>query len=94
MDGDCAIGLYIPNIYQPVVVFPSALGRLSGLLKALPETEISMAKYFFYLFIIFVVLLGIEFFEVYDVPYLEIPDLISGTEEILQQSTEKIEKSQ
>lgn len=53
-----------------------------------------MAKYFFYLFIIFVVLLGIEFFGVYDVPYLEIPDLISGTEEILEQSTDKIEKSQ
>jgi hypothetical protein len=49
-----------------------------------------MAKYVFYLFIIFVVLLAIEFFEVYDVPYLEIPDLISGTEEILQQSSDII----
>jgi hypothetical protein len=67
---------------------------VSGLLKAPPELEIVMAKYVFYLFIIFVVLLAIEFFEVYDVPYLEIPDMISGTEEILQQSTDKIEKAE
>lgn len=51
-----------------------------------------MAKYVFYLFIIFVVLLGIEFFEVYDVPYLEIPDWVSGTEELLKPSTDQLEK--
>ena len=50
-----------------------------------------MAKYIFYLFLLFVVLLTIKFFNVYDIPYLEIPDWVSGTEEILKHTNEEIE---
>lgn len=51
-----------------------------------------MAKFFLYLFFIFVIILGLEFFKIVDVPYLEIPDFVSGTEEILQQNTQKADQ--
>jgi hypothetical protein len=53
-----------------------------------------MAKYFLYLFIIFVLLFALEFFKVVDVPYLEIPDWVSGTEENLQKGAESADKIQ
>jgi len=43
-----------------------------------------MAKYFFYLFLVCATLFALEFFNIVDVPYLEIPDLVSGTEENLK----------
>ena len=48
-----------------------------------------MAKFFLYLFFIFVIILALEFFRVVDIPYLEIPDFVSGTEEIIQQNNQK-----
>ena len=54
--------------------------------------ELGMAKYVFYLFLGFVALLVIEFFEIYDVPYLEIPDWVSGTEEMLQKNVQEADK--
>ncbi len=51
-----------------------------------------MAKYVFYLFIIFLALLGIEFFGLYDVPVLEIPDWVSGTEEAFKPTTDNLDK--
>ena len=51
-----------------------------------------MAKYVFYLFFGFVALLVIEFFEIYDVPYLEIPDWVSGTEEMLHKNVQEADK--
>lgn len=51
-----------------------------------------MAKYFFYLFLIFAVIFALEFFKIVDVPYLEIPDLVSGTEEILKKSSDQVDK--
>jgi hypothetical protein len=51
-----------------------------------------MAKYIFYLFLGFVALLVIEFFEIYGVPYLELPDWVLGTEEVLQKNVQEAEK--
>ena len=51
-----------------------------------------MAKYFFYLFLIFALIFALEFFKIVDVPYLEIPDYISGTGEQIQRGVKEAEK--
>jgi len=51
-----------------------------------------MAKYFFYLFLIFALLFVLEFFNIVDVPYLEIPDWVSGTEEMLKKGVQNADK--
>lgn len=51
-----------------------------------------MAKYFFYLFLIFAFIFALEFFKIVDVPYLEIPDYVSGTGEQMQRGVQEAEK--
>ena len=51
-----------------------------------------MAKFILYLFFIIVIIFALEFFKVVDVPYLEIPNWVSGTEELLQRSSEEVDK--
>lgn len=51
-----------------------------------------MAKYFFYLFLVFALIFGLEFFRIVDVPYLEIPDWISGAEENLTKGLRDADK--
>ena len=51
-----------------------------------------MAKYVFYLFLIFAFIFALEFFNIVDVPYLEIPDYVSGTEEQMQRGLKEAEK--
>ena len=51
-----------------------------------------MAKYFFYLFLISAFIFALEFFNIVDVPYLEIPDWVSGTEENLKKSIQNADK--
>lgn len=52
-----------------------------------------MAKYFFYGFILLVVLFALELFKVVDVPFLEIPDWLSGKEALLHRSTQELERA-
>ena len=51
-----------------------------------------MAKYFFYLFLVFALIFALEFFKIVDVPYLEIPNWVSGTGEQLQRGVKEAEK--
>ncbi len=56
------------------------------------KSESTMAKYVFYLFLIFAFIFALEFFNIVDVPYLEIPDYVSGTEEQMQRGLKEAEK--
>jgi len=54
-----------------------------------------MGKYIGYMLLIIVVVLALEWFQIVDVPYIDIPDLSSGkkdmihsTENILEQNTD------
>lgn len=51
-----------------------------------------MAKYFLYLFFIIVIICALEFFKIVDIPYFDIPDWVSGTEELMHQSMDKADK--
>ena len=51
-----------------------------------------MAKYFFYLFLVFAFIFALEFFKIVDVPYLQIPDWVSEPGEQIQRGVEEAEK--
>jgi hypothetical protein len=51
-----------------------------------------MAKFFLYLFLVLVIILALEFFKIVDIPYFDIPDWVSGTEEIMHKSLDEADK--
>jgi hypothetical protein len=51
-----------------------------------------MAKYFLYLFFILVLIFALEFFKIVDIPYLEIPDWVSGTEALYHKDLNEADK--
>ena len=51
-----------------------------------------MGKYVAYVIIILLVLFGLEFFEVVDIPFLEIPDYLSGKEKMVDGTGKALEQ--
>ena len=50
-----------------------------------------MGKYIIYGIIIILVLFILEYFQIVDVPFLEIPDFTSGKEEMMHKTIEAID---
>ena len=50
-----------------------------------------MGKYIIYGIIILLVLFILEYFQIVDVPFLEIPDFTSGKEEMMHKTIEAID---
>jgi hypothetical protein len=51
-----------------------------------------MAKYFLYLFFILVLIFALEFFKIVDIPYLDFPDWVSGTETLYHKDLNEADK--
>ena len=51
-----------------------------------------MGKYIGYTFLVLAILFALEWFQVFDVPYLEIPDWTSGKKEIVESTEDSLEK--
>lgn len=51
-----------------------------------------MGKYVGYVILILVILLAVEYFEVFDIPYFDIPDYFSGKENMLDKTENAIDK--
>jgi hypothetical protein len=51
-----------------------------------------MGKYLAYLIVIMIILFGLEWFEVVDIPFLEIPDYLSGKEQALDKTEKALEQ--
>jgi hypothetical protein len=52
-----------------------------------------MGKYIIYGIIILLALFILEYFQIVDVPFLEIPDFTSGKEKMIHKTTEAIDKN-
>ena len=51
-----------------------------------------MGKYVGYVLILMVILVALEYFEVVDVPFLELPDYSGGQKEMLDKTEEMMKK--
>ncbi len=51
-----------------------------------------MGKYFIYTLILFIAAFALEFFQIVDIPFLEIPDYLSGKTEMVQKSKDMVEQ--
>lgn len=53
-----------------------------------------MGKYLAYFIVIVLILFALEWFEVVDIPFLEIPNYLTGKEDFIQKTSEALEKNQ
>ncbi len=51
-----------------------------------------MGKYIGYILLIFAVLFALEWFEIFDVPFFEIPDFTSGKKDMMDSSKEIMDR--
>ena len=51
-----------------------------------------MGKYIAYFLIIFIILIGLEYFQIVDVPYFDLPDLTTKGEMIHDKSEENMKR--
>jgi hypothetical protein len=51
-----------------------------------------MGKYIAYAIIILLVLFALEWFEIVDIPFLEIPDYLSGKEELINKTDNALDQ--
>lgn len=51
-----------------------------------------MGKYIAYAVIILLVLFALEWFEIVDIPFLEIPDYLSGKEELINKTDNALDQ--
>ena len=51
-----------------------------------------MGKYIGYTFLILIILFALEWFQVFDVPYMEIPDWTSGKNEMAKSTEDSLEQ--
>ena len=56
-----------------------------------PEGFLIMGKYIGYAIIVFLILLFLEWFEIVDIPFLEIPDFTSGKKEMIYKTKEALD---
>lgn len=52
-----------------------------------------MGKFVIYAMIIVIAALVLEFFQIVDIPFLEIPDYLSGKTEMIQKTNEMVEQT-
>jgi hypothetical protein len=52
-----------------------------------------MGKYIGYAILIIVVIFGLEWFEIVDVPFFEIPDFISGKKDMIDSTKDVLEQT-
>ena len=52
-----------------------------------------MGKFIIYALIIVVAALILEFFQIVDIPFLEIPDYLSGKTEMIQKTNDMVEQT-
>jgi hypothetical protein len=50
-----------------------------------------MGKYIFYIVMVAIIAFALEFFQVVDIPYLEIPDYMSGKAEMTQKTERMVD---
>ena len=50
-----------------------------------------MGKYIGYAIIVFIILLFLEWFEIVDIPFLEIPDFTSGKKEMIHKTMDALD---
>ena len=53
-----------------------------------------MGKYIGYTFLIIVVVIALEYFQIVDVPYFDIPDLTSGKKNMTHSTDDAIKKTE
>jgi hypothetical protein len=53
-----------------------------------------MGKYIGYTFLIIVVVIALEYLQIVDVPYLEIPDFTSGKKDMIYSTEDVLEKGE
>ena len=53
-----------------------------------------MGKYIGYTFLIIVVVIALEWFEIVDVPYFDIPDLTSGKKTMIHSKDDALKKAE
>jgi hypothetical protein len=56
------------------------------------QREALMGKYIFYALAVLVILFALEWFEIVDVPFLEIPDITGQKKEIMDRSKDAMDK--
>jgi hypothetical protein len=53
-----------------------------------------MGKYIGYTFLIIVLVIALEYFQIVDVPYFDIPDLTSGKKDMIHSTDDAIKKTE
>lgn len=53
-----------------------------------------MGKYLGYFILVVLVIFALEWFEIVDIPFLEIPDYLTGKEDFMQKTSEALEQNQ
>ena len=60
---------------------------------AYAKGKVKMGKFIGYTFLIITILLALEWFQIVDVPYLEIPDYTSGKKAIIESSEDTLDQT-
>ena len=63
-----------------------------GCLIKYTASGFDMGKYLAYVIVIVIVLFAIEWFEIVDIPLIEIPDYLSGKEEAIDKTEQALEQ--
>ena len=51
-----------------------------------------MGKYLGYFILVLLIIFALEWFEIVDIPFLELPDYLTGKQEFMQKTSEALEQ--